>query len=88
MNENNVIATPPGFVIKNTLDEQKITIKEFSEMMNLSLDDTISLLTGELELTNEIALKLEKTLNISNSFWLHLESIYRERLLIQEKSEE
>ncbi len=75
------IAVPPGETIKEQLADRKMTQKEFALRMNLSEKHVSHLLNGTVQLTPEVAYKLEMVLDVPASFWSNLEMIYREKLV-------
>lgn len=74
------IATPPGFTIKEQLDDRGLTQKEFAARMEMTEKHISRLLNGEVAMTTEMAIRLEMVLGVPAQFWLNLESIYREKL--------
>ena len=74
------IAIPPGETIREQLDIKQMTQKEFSHRMGITEKHISRLINGKVELTSEMALKLELVLGLSASFWLNLEKMYRENL--------
>jgi len=76
----NTIAIPPGETIREQLEDRKMKQKEFALRMDLSEKHVSRLINGQVELTQDVALRLESVLGISASFWNNLESIYREKL--------
>lgn len=74
------IAIPPGETIKEQLEDRKMTQKEFAHRMDLSEKHVSKLINGEVQLTNDVALRLEFVLGIPARFWNNLESLYREKL--------
>lgn len=74
------IAIPPGATIKEQLEDRKMTQKEFAHRMDLSEKHVSKLINGEVQLTNDVALRLEFVLGIPARFWNNLESLYREKL--------
>lgn len=74
------IATPPGATIKEQLVDRGMSQKEFSCRMDMSEKHISRLINGEVQLTPDVALRLEVVLGIEASFWTKLESIYREKL--------
>lgn len=74
------IATPPGATIREQLADRGLTQKEFAVRMNLSEKHISKLINGEVQLTQEVARRLESVLGLPASFWNNLESIYREKL--------
>lgn len=74
-----VIAIPPGETIKECLGDCGISYKEFAILMDMSITDVDRLLSGEMELTLDTAIKLETVLEIPSCFWNNLETIYRNK---------
>lgn len=75
------IATPPGATIKEQLEDRGMSQKEFTSRMGM-LDEHISrLIRGEVQLTPDVAYKLEMVLGVPAKFWINLESIYRNKLI-------
>lgn len=74
------IAIPPGATIKEQLEDRKMTQKEFAHRMDMSEKHISRLINGEVQLTNDVALRLEFVLGVPARFWNNLESIYREKL--------
>ena len=75
------IATPPGATIKEQLQDRGMSQKEFSIRMNLSEKHISRLINGEVQLTPDVAIRLETVLGVPASFWNNLEAIYREKLI-------
>ncbi|MBO5143663.1 MAG: helix-turn-helix domain-containing protein, partial [Clostridia bacterium] len=77
---------PTGTIIREYLDEVKITQKELAIRIGSSEKHISNVLNGNARLTEEFALKLEKILvDIPASYWLNYESKYREYLARQEE---
>lgn len=74
------IATPPGATIKEQLDDRGMNQKEFASRMNMSEKHISRLINGEVQLTPDMAYRLEMVLGLPAHFWSNLESIYREKL--------
>ncbi len=74
------IAIPPGETIKEQLAERGMTQKEFAVRTGVSEKHISKLVNGEVQLTIEMARKLEMVLGVPTQFWCNLESIYREDL--------
>lgn len=77
----NVIAIPPGETIKEQLVERGMKQKEFAVRMGMSEKHTSKLINGEVQLTVEMARKLEMVLGVPTQFWCNLESVYREDII-------
>ena len=76
-----VIATPPGATIKEQLMDRGMSQKEFAIRMELSEKHISKLVNGEVQLTPDVAVRLEMVLGIPAQFWSNLEAIYREKLV-------
>lgn len=74
------IAVPPGETIKEQLENRRMTQKEFAERMGLTQKHVSQLINGEVQLTQNVANKLNYVLGLPASFWNRLESTYREQL--------
>ncbi len=74
------IATPPGATIKEQLFNRGMTQKEFASRMDMSEKHISRLINGEVQLTSDMAMRLEMVLGVPARFWSNLESIYREKL--------
>lgn len=74
------IATPPGATIKEQLDDRGMSQKEFASRMSMSEKHISHLINGEVQLTPDVAYRLEMVLGLPAIFWSNLEAIYREKL--------
>ena len=76
----NTVAIPPGETLRELIEDRNITQKEFAVRLDMSEKHFSHLLNGKVELTPEVALKLENIFGVagSASFWLNLEAGYRE----------
>ncbi len=75
------IATPPGATIKEQLLDRGLSQKEFSIRMGMSEKHISNLIQGDVQLTPEVAVRLERVLGVPAKFWNNLEAIYREKLV-------
>ncbi|MGN0719394.1 MAG: HigA family addiction module antitoxin [Anaerovoracaceae bacterium] len=75
------IATPPGATIKEQLNDRGMSQKEFAARMNLSEKHISKLINGDVQLTPDVAVRLEVVLGVPAKFWNNLEAIYREKLI-------
>ena len=75
------IATPPGATIKEQLLDRGLTQKEFALRMDMTEKHISKLINGEVQLTPDVAVRLEMVLGISAKFWNKLEATYREKLV-------
>lgn len=75
------IATPPGATIKEQLVDRGMNQKEFAARMDMSEKHISKLINGEVQLTPEVAVRLEMVLGVPAKFWNNLEAVYREKLI-------
>ena len=75
-----IIASPPGATIKEQLVDRGMSQKEFARRMDMSEKHISRLINGEVQLTPDMAVRLEMVLGAPAQFWSRLESIYREKL--------
>lgn len=75
------VATPPGVTIKEQLNDRGMSQKEFAVRMNLSEKHVSKLVNGGVQLTPEVAVRLETVLGVPAQYWNNLEAIYREKLI-------
>ena len=75
------IATPPGATIKEQLNDRKMSQKEFAARMDMSEKHISKLINGDVQLTPDVAVRLEVVLGVPAKFWNNLEAIYREKLI-------
>ena len=76
-----IIAIPPGATIKEQLEYRNISQKNFAVRMALSEKHISQLINGEVQLTHDVAERLEMVLGMPSSFWNNLEAIYRSNLI-------
>ncbi|MBE0451753.1 MAG: helix-turn-helix domain-containing protein [Clostridia bacterium] len=75
------IAIPPGSTIREQIENRGMKQKEFALRMDLSEKHVSRLINGQVELTHDVALRLESVLGVPAGFWNNLEAIYREKLM-------
>ena len=81
MKSRSVIATPPGATIKEQLLDRGLSQKEFALRMDMSEKHISKLINGEVQLTPDVAYRLEMVLGVPAKFWNNLEATYREKLV-------
>ena len=74
-------AVPPGMTIKEVLEDHHMTQKELAARLGLSEKHISKLINGEVPLTQDVTIRLERVLDIEASFWNGLEAAYREAIL-------
>ena len=75
------IATPPGATIKEQLIDRGMSQKEFATRMDMSEKHISKLINGDVQLTPDMAVRLEMVLGVPARFWSNLEAIYREKVI-------
>lgn len=75
------IATPPGATIKEQILDRGLSQKEFAIRMNMSEKHISKLINGEVQLSPDVAVRLEMVLGVPAKFWNNLEAIYREKII-------
>ena len=75
------IAIPPGETIKEQLSFRSMSQKEFAMRMGLTEKHVTNLLKGRVQLTSNVAMRLESVLGAPAIFWENLEALYREALI-------
>lgn len=82
---NTTIAVPPGATIKEQLEDRGMTQKEFSQRMGMSEKHISNLINGKVELTYDVADRLEYVLGVPAKFWNNLEASYRASIVRVDK---
>jgi HTH-type transcriptional regulator/antitoxin HigA len=72
--------SPPGDTIADLLEERDWTQTKFAERLGSSTKYVSQLINGSAHITEDAALKLEKVLGSTATFWLSREAHYRARL--------
>lgn len=75
------IATPPGATIKEQLENRCMSQKELASRMGMSEKHVSRLINGEVQLTYEVAYRLETVFGLPAAFWNKLEATYREKII-------
>ncbi len=73
-------ASPPGDTIEGELEVRKITPPELADRMGYPLNTINEIISGNKEITADMATQLELVFGIPAHFWLNRERRYREAL--------
>ena len=73
-------ASPPGDTIVDLMEERGWTRVELARRLGFSAGYLNQLLKGNISITQDSALRLERVLGSTANFWLNREANYRERL--------
>lgn len=80
-------ATHPGVVLKNELDSRDISQKDFAQSIDMQVTMLNEIIKGKRAVTADIAVLLEKALEIQADFWLTLQSQFElDEARIKEKN--
>jgi addiction module HigA family antidote len=80
----NSFLVPTGSLIKEYLEANGIRQEKFAEYLGISEKHISDLINGKLNLTKDIAFKLEEIIKeVPASYWLNYEKKYREYLISQ-----
>ena len=80
LQSKNTIAIPPGATIREQLENRGMKQNEFALRMGMSEKHISRLINGQVELTQDVALRLEAVLGVPASFWNNLEVVFREKI--------
>lgn len=67
--------------IKEVLEDRHMSQKELATRMDMSEKHISKLINGEVPLTQDVAMRLERVFGVEASFWNGLEANYREKIL-------
>ncbi len=73
------IATHPGEILKDELDELQISGAELARQIKVPANRISKIMTGKRNITADTALRLGKWFDMSPSFWLNLQKSYELR---------
>jgi HTH-type transcriptional regulator/antitoxin HigA len=77
----NAVAIAPGETLREQLEIRGMSQKEFAARIGMTEKHISHLINGKVELTKDVALRLEFVLGLPAHFWNNLEAIYREQLV-------
>lgn len=69
----------PGITLQEILEEKNISIRQASFMSNVGLMRIGTILTGQSQITEDIAEKFEKAFGPPKTFWINLSRGYYEK---------
>lgn len=75
---------PPGATIADLLEERNWSQTEFASRIGYTKKHVNLLIQGKVSVTEDAAIKLERVLGSSVSFWMNREALYREALARKE----
>jgi HTH-type transcriptional regulator / antitoxin HigA len=73
----------PSETIADLIEEQQWDQVDLADRLGYSSEQLTQLLSGQMPIAQETALRLENTLGSSSSFWLNREAQYRAKLAQQ-----
>lgn len=81
-----IIAFHPGYYLADIIEELEMTQEEFAKRLNISGKTVSTLLSGQSNITNDIAQKLSDMLGINVETFLELQKKYDEKLIEIERT--
>ena len=66
----------PGEIISDVLEERNLTQKELAQRAGVSEAFLNDVVYGKKDISNELAIGLERALEVPRSFWLNLQANY------------
>lgn len=76
----------PGETIADLIEDRGITQKELAQKIGISEEILNDVIHGRRGISKELAMGLERAIDVPCSFWMNLQSNYEEELLsIQDK---
>ena len=82
------LAVHPGHLIAWEIEARKISQKKFAEIIGKSPAELSFLITGRRDVNADVAIRLEKALDISATIWLGLQNDYDLFLIEKKQAEE
>jgi addiction module HigA family antidote len=76
---------PPGETLLELLEERGMSQAELADHIDSSKKTINEIIKGKTIITPDIAVQLERVLNVPASFWNNLECLYREHLAEQDE---
>lgn len=84
---NNTIAFHPGYYVKEMMEEMNINQKELAQRLDTTTKTVSELVNGNINLSEEMVLKLSSMFGTSIELWLNLDNTYKQKKLEKEKLE-
>ncbi len=72
-------AVPPGETLREILDDRRVAPAELARQTDLTVEQVRQILTGEVPLSHDVALRIDQVTDVPHRFWMNLESNYQER---------
>jgi len=88
INYDDIMAFHPGYYVAEIVEDMGITQDEFATRLGTTSKTVSKLISGQINLSNEIAKKLSVMLGNSVEFWLNLQTIYEEKIIEIERKKE
>lgn len=70
----------PGVTIKEKLEMLDMSVNDFADKTNYSLEYVNDVINGRKDITFEFSKTLEEVLNVDFTFWLNLQTIYNNEI--------
>lgn len=73
-------AVPPGVTLAEVLDERGMSQVELAQRTDLSPKHINRIVNGHVQISTDVAIRLERATEVPARLWLNLEATYREHL--------
>lgn len=88
INYSDIMAFHPGYYVAEIVEDMGITQEEFATRLGTTSKTLSKLISGQINLSNDLAKKLSSMMGISVDFWLNLQTSYEEKIIEIEKEKE
>ena len=88
INYSDIMAFHPGYYVAEIVEDMGITQDEFATRLGTTGKTLSKLISGQINLSNDLAKKLSAMLGSSVEFWLNLQTAFEEKVIEIERQKE
>ena len=88
VNYRDIMAFHPGYYVAEIVEDMGITQDEFATRLGTTGKTLSKLISGQINLSNDLAKKLSAMLGSSVEFWLNLQTTFEEKIIEIEREKE
>jgi len=88
INYSDIMAFHPGYYVAEIVEDMGITQDEFATRLGTTGKTLSKLISGQINLSNDLAKKLSAMLGSSVEFWLNLQTVFEEKVIEIERQKE
>lgn len=81
INYSDIMAFHPGYYVAEIVEDMGITQDEFATRLGTTGKTLSKLISGQINLSNDLAKKLSAMLGSSVEFWLNLQTLFEEKII-------